>query len=651
MAGNIFADGMDAYKDTNAVINGIQKKRADVQAAPMIAAGNFGGAAQAYGEAGLAPEARQNVIDQQVMSDRATASATAAKTEQAAEVQRKADGFLHVIDAVGAAPAGQRLARFKAISGTVRDLGVDPSHFATATEDDFSDSNLASLKALVGKAAADYTLGADQERRSGATNQVVAKGPPKPQEYLVLPEGARAVPKPMNGETVGNPAPVGPAASPALSAPAAAGPASSQVRGVRNNNPLNITGQGWQGQVGSDGPYATFSTPEQGQAAADKNLQAYATKHGINTLSGIINRWAPASGGNDTASYIQSVASDLHVDPNAPLNLSDPKVRAVVLHSMSKVELGGEAPGQAQPARAALPAPVGGPQPGDPPGTLYGAPKPMQWTSDGKGNLINANGDRKIDPTAAASAEADPNLVKAIIDGRAPMPTANRAATDPKWQAAMAEAMAQDPTLDGANYGTRVKTRADFAVGAAAKTKTALNTALGHAGDLDSQVDHLHNTGIQPFNEFANAVGTRVSDQRRADINTFNLTKEALMHEGMKVFSGSAGSMAEFMQLASTLDANDGPKSQHAVVKKLVNLLASKMDALGEQYKTGMGKELDQSQIMSPHAAQVFNKISGLATTAAPEANAIPTLSPQDAAKLPKGSKFRTTDGRLLVRP
>jgi hypothetical protein len=261
--------------------------------------------------------------------------------------------------------------------------------------------------------------------------------------------------------------------------------------------------------------------------------------------------------------------------------------------------------------------------------TLYTAPpEAPQWHSDGKGNLINdKTGDRKIDPTASADAVANPDLVKAIIDGRAPAPTANRAATDPKWQAAMAEAMAQDPTLDAANYGKRVKTLADFATGAAAKTKTALNTALGHAGDLDGQIDALHNSGIQPLNVVGNAVGTRISDDRRAAINTFNLTKEALMHEAMKVFSGSAGSLTEFEQLANTLEANDGPKSQHAVVRKLVGLLASKMDALGEQYKTGMGKELDQSQIMSPHAQDVFAKISGLprSTTHATGANGQPT--------------------------
>jgi hypothetical protein len=398
-----------------------------------------------------------------------------------------------------------------------------------------------------------------------------------------------------------------------------------QPRGLRNNNPLNVTvlphGQ-WDGQTGADGQYATFATPEAGLAAADKNLQAYATHHGINTLAGIITRWSPPSE-NDTKGYIATVSKDLGVDPAQPLNMADPTVRSAILHSMAKVELG-----QSIPAASARPAPSPMPQPPAAAPQMPGGAQVVysggpEWVSDGKGNLVNrATGDRKVDPTASADAVANPDLVKAILEGRAPVPTANRAATDPKWQAAMAAAMAQDPTLDAANYGTRVKTRADFATGTAAKTKTALNTALGHAGDLDSQVDGLHNVGFRPLNMVDNYVANQTGDPK---IKTFDLTKEALMHEAMKVFSGSAGSMMEFNQLASTLDVNDSPAQQHSVIKKLVGLLASKMDALAEQYKTGMGKELDQSAIMSPHAQDVFSKISGLAPGTRPATGGAPS--------------------------
>lgn len=127
--------------------------------------------------------------------------------------------------------------------------------------------------------------------------------------------------------------------------PAAAGPADPNApRGVRNNNPLNLRplGQGsWEGQTGvDDGNFAQFGSMEAGLAAADKNLQTYGTKYGINTVAGVINRWAPGSDGNDPASYAATVAKTLGVEPNAQIDLTDPQVRQGMLKAMAQVELG-----------------------------------------------------------------------------------------------------------------------------------------------------------------------------------------------------------------------------------------------------------------------------------------------------------------------
>ena len=99
-------------------------------------------------------------------------------------------------------------------------------------------------------------------------------------------------------------------------------------RGIRNNNPGNIskTSEAWGGEVqGKDERYKSFATPEDGIAAIGKNLMAYQNKHGINTVSGIVSRWAPANE-NDTASYIKQVAQSLGVQPDQPVNVSDPAV-------------------------------------------------------------------------------------------------------------------------------------------------------------------------------------------------------------------------------------------------------------------------------------------------------------------------------------
>ncbi len=92
-------------------------------------------------------------------------------------------------------------------------------------------------------------------------------------------------------------------------------------RGIRNNNPLNIEAGGFTqsqpGFAGSDGRFAKFEKPEQGVAAANALLDSYEHR-GINTVAGIVNRWAPP-GENDSGAYVRAVAGKLGLDPNAPV--------------------------------------------------------------------------------------------------------------------------------------------------------------------------------------------------------------------------------------------------------------------------------------------------------------------------------------------
>lgn len=99
---------------------------------------------------------------------------------------------------------------------------------------------------------------------------------------------------------------------------------SSAARGLRNNNPGNIEAgsNSWDGQAGSDGRFAKFVTPEHGIRALGKNLLSY-QRQGYDTVREIVNRWAPASDGNNTEAYIAALCKKLNVTPNDQLNMSD----------------------------------------------------------------------------------------------------------------------------------------------------------------------------------------------------------------------------------------------------------------------------------------------------------------------------------------
>ncbi|MDB9567849.1 hypothetical protein OW293_014740 [Providencia rettgeri] len=95
-------------------------------------------------------------------------------------------------------------------------------------------------------------------------------------------------------------------------------------RGGRNNNPgnLRISDNIWDGQIGDDGEFVQFASPEHGVRALGKNLITYRNK-GFVTINQIINRWAPKKDGNKTEEYVAFVSQRMGVDPNVPIDVTN----------------------------------------------------------------------------------------------------------------------------------------------------------------------------------------------------------------------------------------------------------------------------------------------------------------------------------------
>lgn len=151
-----------------------------------------------------------------------------------------------------------------------------------------------------------------------------------------------------------------PGALPAPTAPSA--PGSGAGRAQRNNNPGNLRASGdqWQGMTGVDDQgFVQFDTPEAGIRAADINLQNQQKLHGINTIEGLVTKYAPPTDGNDTAAYIRTVAKRTGFAPGQQLDLTDPQVRAKILPVMFAVE-GGGTPTVAPQASTTAESPAGG---------------------------------------------------------------------------------------------------------------------------------------------------------------------------------------------------------------------------------------------------------------------------------------------------
>jgi hypothetical protein len=112
-------------------------------------------------------------------------------------------------------------------------------------------------------------------------------------------------------------------------------------RGVRNNNPGNIRwGDEWQGLVPqherTDPAFCQFTDAIYGIRALCKILLAYYHKHQLDTIQGIISRWAPREE-NNTDAYVSAVASMVGVDKDDPLTVSNysimlPLIKGIITH-------------------------------------------------------------------------------------------------------------------------------------------------------------------------------------------------------------------------------------------------------------------------------------------------------------------------------
>lgn len=128
-------------------------------------------------------------------------------------------------------------------------------------------------------------------------------------------------------------------------ASAANGGAQPAPAPIRANNP---------GAMMPGGKLATYPTMQAGLDSMDTNLQSYG-KQGVNTLAGVISKWAPPSA-NNTPAYIQDVSQRLGLQPNQQIDLSNPLVRhaisaGIALHENGPGGVFGQPGAQGAPAQ------------------------------------------------------------------------------------------------------------------------------------------------------------------------------------------------------------------------------------------------------------------------------------------------------------
>jgi hypothetical protein len=201
-------------------------------------------------------------------------------------------------------------------------------------------------------------------------------------------------------------------------------------------------------------------------------------------------------------------------------------------------------------------------------------------------------------------------LLMQIIDGRATLPPLGSRNPDAMMIRALAAEV--DPTLDEASSKARMATRVDFTAGPEARNITALNTALGHAGVVDEAFTALGNGSVPLWNWGVNAAHSAVgSDQ----MSNAQLAVNALAAEARKVFAGAGGGggLTELENWEKSFPLNGSAAQQKGALNQFVNLLDSRLQALGDQYNRGMGVSGNPMSFLEPHAQAVMQRLTGTA--------------------------------------
>lgn len=114
-------------------------------------------------------------------------------------------------------------------------------------------------------------------------------------------------------------------------------------RGIRNCNPGNIriTKDKWQGlrPVQEDKEFFQFTEMRWGYRALIRTLQNYRRRHGCQTITDFIRRWAP-SNENNTAGYISRVCKEMQVPSTYTPDVNDKETMCGFAAAISQVENG-----------------------------------------------------------------------------------------------------------------------------------------------------------------------------------------------------------------------------------------------------------------------------------------------------------------------
>lgn len=230
------------------------------------------------------------------------------------------------------------------------------------------------------------------------------------------------------------------------------------------------------------------------------------------------------------------------------------------------------------------------------------------------------------------------NQIRAIAEGRM-SPPGGMSLKSPQIQGLMRDVAQYEPGFDLTSWTARNKTRADLSSGKMGQNISSFNTAIGHLETLNDAAEALGNSRFPAYNTVSNMALSATGDPR---INKFEVARTAVADELTRAFRGTGGNVHDLVQWEKAINAAGSPAQLKAAISQAVELLRSRIEAVGDQYNRGMGKTTDPLKLLSPKAATAIRKLSG---EAEPPPEQPPATAPQ-----PQSFNWRTKETITAAR-
>lgn len=203
----------------------------------------------------------------------------------------------------------------------------------------------------------------------------------------------------------------------------------------------------------------------------------------------------------------------------------------------------------------------------------------------------------------------------------------------------------QYPDWDQTSYDAKSKIVQSYTSGPESKSINAINTAMGHAGELGQAIDALQNSnGLNMLRSIGNKLGVSVAGNDK--VTAFNLIVHRLAPEITTAYVQGGGGEGERAANAEDFSASLGDKQLRTNLAETVKLLRSKISAQEQQwnttYKPTRPEDAFETRFLTPQAKDTLQKYS-------PQAGGGAQHNPGGKAGLPEGTTGKGSDGKSYI--